>query len=156
MLHAAIFATMALAYSLLMRIAEGIGARDDSRRETPMSLPKAREITEILFRDSTRLRAKRGYDSWSQKWDFGPLLADFFAQYEEVREPGGWVQLGREFLGVSTSRSGYIKIGEGFDGLELATLPGDDRIFLLNPNSPDDEPTSEPTIYHLLANALSE
>lgn len=76
----------------------------------------------------------------------GPSLREFLSQFESVEEIGEAFKAGRRWLGHSTARPGFIRVGLEFEGSELVVRPGEDQVFIVH--SADDILHGLPSIYH--------
>lgn len=76
----------------------------------------------------------------------GPILQDFFKQFDVVREINGDFVVSRKLVGDSFLRPGFVKLGTDFAASELVCRPGDDEVFIVT----DDNHIldGQPTIYH--------
>ena len=100
-----------------------------------------------LLADTRRFRCVKSIQSHNPSIDrLGSILQEFFARFESVAETKGDFFVGRQAVGDSTLRPGFIKIGTDFAYSELVVRPGEDRVSIVT----DGEHVLDglPTIYH--------
>jgi hypothetical protein len=124
-------------------------AREDLARVRALPLEIARQRALNLIADSQRFRSVKGGLSNNPAIEkLGPILRDFFSEFESVEEIEGDFSVSRAAVGDSSLRPGFLKIGTDFAHSELVAKPGQDQVFIVT----DAEHALDglPTIYHNL------
>jgi hypothetical protein len=143
------------AFMVLVRFVGGLKSRGTAeirakeRIQEVLSLPfeEVKQRALSLMVDSRRfkcIKAKLLDDRKIRK--LGPILRDFFSQFESVEQIGGEFSVSREAIEDSSLRPGFLKIGTDFAHSELVARPGQDEVFIVT----DAEHVLDglPTIYH--------
>jgi len=85
-----------------------------------MPLEEAKQRALALIRDSSRFETvTEGHTNNPAIERLGPILQDFFANFETVREINGDFLVGRKAVANSSLRLGFLKFGSDFASSEL-------------------------------------
>lgn len=114
-------------------------------RALPVEIVRQRALE--LIADPQRSECVKGSLSKNPAIEkLGPLLRDFFLEFESVKEIGGEFSVSRGAVGDSSLRPGFLKVGTDFADSEIVARPGEDQGFIVT----DAEHVLDglPTIYH--------
>jgi hypothetical protein len=122
-------------------------ALEDIERVRALPFEEVKQSALTLLADPLRFRCVT--DSFSDNCTIerlGPILRDFFSHFESVKEIRGDFCVGRQIVGDSALRNGFLKIGYDFASSELVVRPGEDSVYIVT----DSEHIldGDPTIYH--------
>jgi hypothetical protein len=142
-------------FSLCIRFFEGlrlkssaeVRAKERIGRVLALPFEDVKQHALAVIEDGHHFRCKRGnFSSNPAIGRLGPVLRDFFANFESVEQVGGDFFVSRNIVGDSSLRPGFIKIGTDFAHSELLVRPGEDQVFIVT----DCEHNLDglPTIYH--------
>jgi hypothetical protein len=122
-------------------------AKEDIAAVRSLPLQEARQRALKLISDTRRFRIV--LDALSSNHGIerlGPLTKDFFRRFESVVEINGDFRVSRQYIGESSIRQGFVKIGSDFEDSELVVEPGVDRVFIVT--DAEHKLDGMPTIYH--------
>jgi len=144
------------AYAFVIRSFEGLRSRGAAetkakeriQRVLALPFPEVKQRALSLIADSRKFRYTKGNSSDNPAIQrLGPVLQDFFSQFETVEQVGGDSFVSRKVVSESSLRPGFLTIGSDFAHSELVVRRGEDRVFIVT-DSEHKLDDGLPTIYH--------
>ena len=124
-----------------------IRAKERIQRVLSLPLEEVKQRALALIADPRRFRSVRvNLSDNPEIQKLGPILKDFFSEFESLEQIGGDFSASRPAVGESSLRPGFLKIGSDFAHSEFVVRPRQDEVFIVT----DAEHVLDglPTIYH--------
>jgi hypothetical protein len=148
-------AVLLFAWAFFVRLFEGriskgsaeIRAQERIQRVLSMPFEEVKRRALAMIGDPSKFKClKVNLSNNPEIEKLGPILKDFFSEFESVNQIGGDFSVSRSAVGASSLRPGLLKIGSDFAHSELVVHPRKDEVFIVT----DAEHVLEglPTIYH--------
>lgn len=116
-----------------------------------LDLPDARRQALELLADTKKFRTTPGPARLASDVDLPPAARELFARYARVETCFGDLQLDGPQATPSRIHPGFIAIGSDTEHAEVLTRPGDDTVYVADPDERDVRSFENyPSVYHLI------